>query len=398
MISLEEFASKDIRGYIHKDIPVYKPEDTVSKVLGELGPGKHNEVLVREGNKIGLVTLSNLLGIVQPNQTKIGEHPRDRWNVFRVVSPEYTVLEIVEKLVENRVRAIPVAEAGELSGFICQTDLLKGLNEVSEIKKEPVKNVAVMPLLTMPSNQNIAGARKMMLDHNISHIPVVDEGELKGMVTAENIVNRFIRPIGATTVGDVVGEKVPRFSGTLGDVMDDAVSVGPDATFNDVLDRMLRLNSDAVIQLTEDDTPIAIIPPRELLSVVFRVRGEDTMPVYITGLSDIGNFMERAVIEEKIRRVMKRATKIHPHLAETSIHIQTSSVEGNRSRYEISVNVISKATNERFAFKKEGWDVINIFDEISDALDRLLTESKHKPRGRSPTQKLIRFSLREKPN
>jgi CBS domain-containing protein/ribosome-associated translation inhibitor RaiA len=339
-----------------------------------------------------------MLGVVQPNQTKVGDYPSGRWNVYGVVSPDYTVLDVVEIIIENKIRAIPVSEDGELKGLICQLDLLKGLADVQELKSEPAKDFAVLPLITMSPDQSIASARNLMLNRGFSHVPIVEDSKLIGMITAKNIVNRFITPIGATTVGDTIGEKITRFSGTVSDIIDDdPITVGEDASILEVTQKILESEKSAAIQLTGDGFPIAIITPRELLSVVLRFRGRDEMPIYITGLKGIGNFMERAIVEEKIRRVMKRAMKIHPHLEETSIHIQTSRSSGNRSRYEITVNVISKGTNERFSFKREGWDVLNVFDEVGEILDRLLTESKHKPRGISRTNKRIRYSLREKP-
>lgn len=399
MISLEEFAQKEIREYLKKDYLVFQQDDTVSKVLGKLDPDEHYEAIVRENNKLGFITIRDMLGVSQPQITKIGDYPGARWNVSRVASPEYTVLDIVEILIENKIRALPVVEDGELKGFICQSDLIKGLTEVKELDGEKVKDVAVLPLITMAPIDTIAESRKIMLDNEISHVPVVKDNKLIGMVTAKEIVSRFITPIGATTTGDLIGERVARFVGTLDGIMDkNPITVSPDASIREALTKMVKSEFKAVILLSNDDSPVAIVTPRELLSVVLRFRGEDEILVYLTGLSDIGNFFERAVVEEKIRRVMSRANKIHPHLQEVSIQIQTSRVEGNRSRYEITTNVISKASNERFSFKKEGWDIINIFDKVSETLDRLLTESKHLPQKLSKEQKMIRYALRQKPS
>ncbi len=399
MISLEEFASKEIREYIKTNYIVFQPDDKLSKVLGQLENEEHYEAIVREGNKIGFTTIRHMLSVVQPHQTKIGEYPGDRWSVFGIASPDYTVLDVVEMLVENKIRAMPVAEEGNLRGFICQRDLVKGLSQVQELEGAPAKDIAKLPLITMRPDQNVAAARKLMLNKGFSHLPVVKDDKLLGIVTAKDIVTNFITPIGETTVGDVGGDKVPRFVGTLGDIMDEnPVTIGPDASQLVAAKKMVEGNASAVIQLTEEDVPIAIITPRELLSIVLTLRGEDEMPVYITGLSDLGDFIKRARVEEKIRRVMKRATKIHPHLLEVSIHIQSSRTEGNRSRYEVTGNVLSKATNERFSFKHEGWDIINLFDKVSETFDRMMTESKHQPRERSETQKRIKYALRERPD
>jgi CBS domain-containing protein len=108
LISLEEFAQKEIREYLKKDYLVFQQDDTVSKVLGKLDPDEHYEAIVRENNKLGFITIRDMLGVSQPQITKIGDYPGARWNVSRVASPEYTVLDIVEILIENKIRALPV--------------------------------------------------------------------------------------------------------------------------------------------------------------------------------------------------------------------------------------------------------------------------------------------------
>ncbi len=97
---------------------------------------------------------------------------------------------------------------------------------------------------------------------------------------------------------------------------------------------------------------------------------------------------------EKIRRVVKRAMKIHPHLSEISISIKATRQRGKRSRYEVTANVYSKATEEQFDVRKDGWDLMRVFDEIGDALDRLLRDSKHKARALSEEEMRTRYSLR----
>jgi len=44
--SLKEFAFSEIRGLIQRDVDIFEPEDTVSKVLGELERHGHYEALV----------------------------------------------------------------------------------------------------------------------------------------------------------------------------------------------------------------------------------------------------------------------------------------------------------------------------------------------------------------
>jgi ribosome-associated translation inhibitor RaiA len=214
------------------------------------------------------------------------------------------------------------------------------------------------------------------------------------MVTGKDIVHNYIKPIGTTTSGERVGEKVERFAGSLGDIMDDRpLYVRPVANSNEVIKKIKERGKSACLITLKDERIVGIVTPREFLKPLIRFRGEGELPVYIVGLSEAGNFFERAIVEDKIRRVVRRAVKMHPHLSEISITIKPSRTGGVRTRYEVSVNVYSKATEEQFDIDKDGWDLMRVFDELSDALDRVLRESKHEPESLSKEEKLFRHSL-----
>jgi hypothetical protein len=212
------------------------------------------------------------------------------------------------------------------------------------------------------------------------------------------IVENFVKPIGVTTVGERVGERVPRYSGFVGNVMDKyPLSADSEVSIDEVARLMYEQNKSYCLIIFEDKI-VGIITPRELLKPLLRYKEEPGFPVYVVGLSDVGNFLERAIIEEKINRVMKRALKIHPHLSEVSFNIQTSREKGNRTKFEVTVNVYSNATEERFNISKVGWDPIVVFNDISQSLDRVLRDSKHEPKKLTKRQLGIRYLLREKPN
>lgn len=398
VITLEELAFSDIDALVRRDVQTFKPQDKVSKVLGELYESNHYEALVEDNGKYGLITVRDLLAVQQPAQTTIGGYPKDRWSIYRSVSAEDSVLDVSEILIEHKVRALPVVDDGSASGIICQVELVDALTEVDELSGIPAKDVMVLPVVTMDANEPVTRARKQMMEGGFSHVPVIREGKRVGVVTAKDVATIYGRPIGATTTGDLVGEKVPRYVGVLGDIMDKhPVTVSSDSSALEVAKKISEHRKGCCLVL-KDEMVVGIVTPRELLSPLLRLRApEEELIAYITGLDEALGFLDKSVVESKVMRVVRRARRIHPHLSEVGLNIKTSRARGNRKRYEVDVNVYSKATDERFHLKKEGWDPYNLFDELSEALDRVLRESKHEPRGESRTQKRIRFSLRRKP-
>ena len=396
-MNLEDFAYSEIDDYIRREFKTFSPIDKVSRVLGELDKSHHYEALVKENHKFGLVTVRDLLDVTQPDQTSIGDPPEDRWRVYRAVAPDYRVLDVVKILADNRIRALPVVKDGAAVGFICQLELMEALTNVPEIAETPIKDLMHTPVVTMNAGDNIGDARRIMLQNEFSHIPVLSDGKLVGIVTAKDIVMTFTKSIGQKTTGDRLGARIPRLQGNLSGIMDSQpLTVEADESAREVVRKMNERQVGASLVMYEDKV-VGIVTPRELLAPILGFWQEEELPVYIIGLPDVVDFVDRAVVENKIMRVAERAFKIHPHLSEISVRIETDRKSGNRSRHEVNVGVYSKATEERINIRKEGWDLVKVFDEINEPLDRALTESKHTPQPQSKRMKRIRFALRERP-
>ena len=136
------------------------------------------------------------------------------------VSPETEIAHAAKLLLENRINGVPVTdEAGKLVGILCQSDLiaqqkklpvpsfftlLNGLIPLiskKQIEKQVRKIVAITVAQAMTPNpvtvqpdMNIEEVAALMVDHNFHTLPVVDEGELVGIVGKEDML-RTLMPI-----------------------------------------------------------------------------------------------------------------------------------------------------------------------------------------------------------
>ena len=162
-------------------------------------------------------------------------------------------------------------------------------------------------------------------------------------------------------------------------------TVGPDASALDVACGLRDRRKSACIVTDQRRMILGILTPRELLGSLLSFRVEGELPVYIMGLSD-EDFFERAVAEEKVRRVVRRSMKIHPHIQEVSIRIKRSQSRGSKTRYEVTARVLSP--DEQIIAETDGWDLLEVFDKLCETLDKALRKSKHEPE-RSPRR--LRF-------
>ena len=134
------------------------------------------------------------------------------------VSPETEIVHATRLLLENRINGVPVTnETGKLVGILCQSDLiaqqkklpvpsffsfLDGLITLTSMKhfeKEVQKIAAITVAQAMTPNPvavrpdtDIEAVAALMVDNNFHTIPVVDEGELVGIVGKEDILKTLI--------------------------------------------------------------------------------------------------------------------------------------------------------------------------------------------------------------
>ena len=134
------------------------------------------------------------------------------------VSPEAEIVYATKLLLENRINGVPVTnETGKLVGILCQSDLiaqqkklpvpsffsfLDGLITLTSMKhfEKEVQKIAAITVaqamtpnpVTVRPDTDIEAVAALMVDNNFHTIPVVDEGELVGIVGKEDILKTLI--------------------------------------------------------------------------------------------------------------------------------------------------------------------------------------------------------------
>lgn len=382
MSSLEELAFSVIRPFIRRGVQVFDEAEKVSRVYGELKEKDHYEALVRSGDRLGLTTVADLLEVSQPSQTTIGDYPKDLWGVYPDVSSDAIVLDVVSTMLTNRVRALPVVDNGEPEGIISQEDLAWALEGLPELRGVKAPEIMVTPVITLGRYESVGRARRTMMENRISFIPVIDEeNHVVGVVSAKTLVNNFVRPIGARTVGDRGGWSFPRWGGMVNQIMEEPlVEVDNDEQVSRVISMMKEAEAYYCIVNDPRGQVAGIITPRELLSLVLRYQPEEELPVYIMGLSADEEWFDTAVASDKIRRVMQRAQRMHPHISEVRVDVEKQRDRGTRTLYNARANIYSRVPTEAIHVRAEGWDLLQVFDELTDALNKQFRETKHEPR------------------
>jgi CBS domain-containing protein/ribosome-associated translation inhibitor RaiA len=364
--TLDELSRTKISTLLDKRLVIFASDESVSRVLGELERTGRYEAAVQAGSKVGLITLRHLLNVEQPEHTKL-EH---LWKPLTQITPDSLVTGVAAELIRINERALPVVEGTKPIGIISQLDIIKAMADCPELRTTPAKELAKIPVTAMDAKEAIAKARSTMLDKEFSHIPVTRNGKLVGMVTAQDLIQIFLKPQGRSKHGS-------KYKGELGDIMDEQpLTVGIDASALEVA-RGLRDRDKSACLVTDPQGVIhGIITPRELLALIARRLVIKELPIQIIGLKN-EDFFDQAIAEEKVTRVIKKGMKIHPDINEVAVIIKRVSKEGERDRYKMTARVISPT--EQINANGEGWDVLKTFENMLNTLEGEMMKTKTGP-------------------
>lgn len=114
---------------------------------------------------------------------------RGKGNAVETIAGEATLSDVVRKLGEKRIGALPVMESGRIAGIISERDLIYCLRDHgAEVLDWPVSRVMSSPAVTTSSDTEVMAVLALMTQRRIRHLPVVDDGHIRGIVSIGDLV------------------------------------------------------------------------------------------------------------------------------------------------------------------------------------------------------------------
>lgn len=106
------------------------------------------------------------------------------------ISSDTSINEADRLLTEHGFKGCPVVKDGRLVGIISHRDLRKGLR--NNLGHAPVKGFMTRKLVTASPEQSLSELRRLMVEHNIGRVPIVDQSDkLVGIVTRSDILRHL---------------------------------------------------------------------------------------------------------------------------------------------------------------------------------------------------------------
>ena len=107
---------------------------------------------------------------------------------FIEVAPEDTLGEVADRMTAKNVGAVIVKDFGRLIGILTERDMLKAMAARVHTSEARVRQWMTEDPITVSPDTPLGDAAQVMLDNGFRHLPVVDEGQVVGVVSLRRVV------------------------------------------------------------------------------------------------------------------------------------------------------------------------------------------------------------------
>jgi CBS domain-containing protein len=100
-----------------------------------------------------------------------------------------TVGDAMDTMVEHKIAALVLTNGDKVVGVVSERDILKAISDHGvSILNGPVGHIVGDPLVTVSPEETTRRVMKMMTHSRIRHLPVMENGQLVGIVSVGDIV------------------------------------------------------------------------------------------------------------------------------------------------------------------------------------------------------------------
>jgi predicted transcriptional regulator len=264
IISIEVFSMvKVVEDVFSKGFLEVHENDTLSSCLSlfkeEMPPVL--AVLDSKGKYKGVISRK---WIVRSSLAASGTKVKTLMRSAPAVTLHDSLSKVAKLMIESEIRQLPVYSGKKLLGFITDEDVIHGA-VMERWGNTHVEEIMTKKPFVIEEDEALGAVLNLFRVEGISHVPIVRDGKLVGIVSIYDIIESIFQPRQRQTIGEIVGEKVPVLSIPAKGIMaKPVVTVLPETKLREAAEQMRKFGISSLVVVSKG-RPVGIITKRDFL-------------------------------------------------------------------------------------------------------------------------------------
>lgn len=258
-----ELRAKDL---MSKQVESVDKDDRLESVLDRMRKQRMSKMVVLEkGQLVGIITdgdISDELGALKNRGIPAAHlHASSAMRrQFATCAPETHWSGVVRQMLASDTGIVPVVHERTVVGVVTASDLLKLVTS-----KRSVEDIMTRTVHGVDATDRVIHARRIMVDHHIERVPVLQRGKVVGIIGEIDIALGFAR-FKVEVADKHQASALQRF--LVEDIMrPNVVTTTPDAAANAAANQMMQEDV-GCLPVVRDDHIVGIVTRSDLLKTI----------------------------------------------------------------------------------------------------------------------------------
>ena len=109
------------------------------------------------------------------------------------IKPKDSVFTAMKMMAENNTGALLVMEADKVEGIVSERDCIRRVDIQGKSSKDTiVSEIMTSKVLYVEASQSLDECMAVMIDKNIRHLPVYENGKLAGLISVRDVLKEVV--------------------------------------------------------------------------------------------------------------------------------------------------------------------------------------------------------------
>nr|WP_246400656.1 CBS domain-containing protein [Jiangella mangrovi] len=102
-----------------------------------------------------------------------------------------TLRSAAELMWKQQTGSLVIVDGDTIAGIITERDVLRAVGRGADPDQEPIADVMTRDVITAEPDTHVRDAARLMAQHWIRHLPIVDDGRLAGILSQRDVIGVF---------------------------------------------------------------------------------------------------------------------------------------------------------------------------------------------------------------